>query len=148
LDVIEVNRSIAEAKGLFLEFCIDERLPTPLHGDPYWLRQILANLIGNAIKFTEEGGIFVRFQLLDEAHWVIEVEDTGIGIPQEKINTIFEAFSQVEESGTKRYAGSGLGLSIVYHLVQLMGGSIEVESREGEGTRFQIVLPSRQSRDQ
>ncbi len=141
LDVVEAARSIAQAKGLSIRTVVDDNLPAQLYGDPYWLRQILANLLSNAIKFTDEGWVSVRLRHVDEAHWAIEVEDTGIGIPKEKIETIFEAFSQVEESGTKRYAGSGLGLSIVYQLVQMMGGTIEVESEVGEGTLFRVILP-------
>jgi signal transduction histidine kinase/CheY-like chemotaxis protein len=136
----------AKKKGLSLEITIDERLPSRLIGDEARLRQILFNLVGNAIKFTETGSVRVDVQPLPHRKggmlWVLFcVSDTGIGIGDEGLKSIFEPFVQVEGSYTRSHQGAGLGLSIVRKLVQLIGGEMSTESTEGEGTTFYVSLP-------
>ncbi len=132
---------LAKAHELSLRTEVSSDLPDFLLGDPNRLHQILVNLINNAIKFTEEGGITVRFYRPDQVHWAFDVVDTGPGIPQESIDDIFEPFYQLDSSSTRRYKGVGLGLSIVKQLVDLMDGSIMVKSALGEGTTFTVILP-------
>ena len=105
------------------------------------LRQILVNLIGNAIKFTPKGKVFVKFYCADEQHWAMEVSDTGPGIPEEAQSYVFEPFRQVDGSITREFGGTGLGLSIVKHLTELMEGSIHLKSQPGKGSTFTILLP-------
>ena len=138
---ISATQSIAEAKGVQVHLEIDPNLPETVYGDPYWLRQILANLLGNAVKFTEKGHIWVRLLGLEDERWAIEVEDTGVGIPPEAQKHIFEPFRQVDGSPSRRYKGSGLGLSIVQQLVELMHGEIRLESEPGKGSKFTVILP-------
>ncbi len=141
LKVIPSSAAIAEAKGIHIHTEIDPQLPERVTGDPYWLRQILANLLSNAVKFTEEGDIWVRLRAEDGDHWAIEVEDTGPGIPEDAQKYIFEPFRQVDGSATRRHKGSGLGLSIVKQLVDLMHGEIQLESKLGKGSKFTVILP-------
>ncbi|WP_372424224.1 ATP-binding protein [Salinarimonas chemoclinalis] len=129
----------AAGKGLDLAAAIDPVLPR-IVGDPVRLTQVLANLVNNALKFTETGHVLVRIAAAD-GRVTIRVEDTGIGIPEEKRATIFSAFSQADQSTTRRYGGTGLGLSIVQRLVAAMGGAIRVESVVGEGSCFIVELP-------
>ena len=136
----------AKEKGLPLEFVIDERLPRKLMGDEIRLRQILFNLVGNAIKFTEKGSVRVEAHLLplggDGALRVLLiVRDTGIGISDDTLKTLFEPFVQGERAYTKRFQGAGLGLSIVRKLVTLMGGELDVDNRETGGTTVYLSLP-------
>ena len=105
------------------------------------VRQILVNLLSNAIKFTESGGILVELQQLNQDQLSITVRDTGIGIPQTELKNIFQGFWQLNQSTTRKHGGTGLGLAIVDKLLQLMNGSISVESKENEGSTFRIVLP-------
>jgi PAS domain S-box-containing protein len=130
----------AQAKQLQLNLAIDPRLPDGLQGDPVRLRQILTNLVGNAIKFTPSGGVTVLAQLLRrsaEAVWVrFEVIDTGIGIAPELREQLFLPFSQADTSNTRKYGGTGLGLAICKQLAELMGGEIGVESEPGRGSSF------------
>lgn len=130
----------AGRKDLQLTFEIDPALPETILGDDYWLQQVLHNLVHNAIKFTEKGSVAVRFFRHDEAHWAMQVKDTGIGIPEEYHGRIFSAFEQVDGTATRRIGGSGLGLSIVKQLTDLMGGSILLESAPGQGTTFTVIL--------
>ncbi|MGB8214896.1 MAG: ATP-binding protein, partial [Anaerolineales bacterium] len=130
---------MTEKKGLVFESEIDPRLPGQLYGDPYWLKQILHNLVNNALKFTDKGMIKVRLFLVDESHWAMQVSDTGVGIPEEAREIIFEAFRQVE--GKKATGGSGLGLAIVSQLTALMNGKIELLSEVGRGSLFTVTLP-------
>ncbi|MGJ3265161.1 MAG: ATP-binding protein [Salinarimonas sp.] len=129
----------AAGKGLDLAAAIDPALPHLL-GDPVRLTQVVANLVNNALKFTETGHVLVRVAAAGE-RVLIRVEDTGIGIPQDKLATIFSAFSQADQSTTRRFGGTGLGLSIVQRLVHAMGGEIRVESVPGEGSCFTVDLP-------
>jgi signal transduction histidine kinase len=151
-DLIEAVRAtmkiLAEAKGLALTFDIAPAVPPTLCGDAYWLRQILLNLIGNAIKFTEQGTIHVSIHRAaplnggpGEPAWVLQVADTGCGVPAEAGEYIFEAFRQVDGTTTRLTSGSGLGLAIVKQLTTLMGGQVSVESQEGQGSTFTVRLP-------
>jgi len=130
---------MTKRKGLVLETEVDPSLPEQIIADPYWLKQILHNLVNNAAKFTDKGSIKVRFFLVDKNHWAMQVTDTGIGIPANAQDSIFEAFQQVE--GKKATGGSGLGLAIVSQLTTLMNGDIELKSEIGQGSIFTIILP-------
>jgi signal transduction histidine kinase len=131
----------AAKKNLDFTQDIDPSLPEQLMGDIYWLRQIVVNLLHNAVKFTSEGGVRLAFKCHNADHWAIEVSDDGVGIPQDEQARIFEAFEQAESPSTRKHAGSGLGLSIVRELTRLMDGKIELESEPGKGSTFRVVLP-------
>ncbi|MFA6280409.1 MAG: ATP-binding protein [Bdellovibrionales bacterium] len=124
---------------------IDPDVPCQLMGDPVRLRQILLNLLGNALKFTAQGSItlLVKTKSMKDGHVVLVfvVQDTGIGIPKEKQKKIFEAFSQEDNSTTRRFGGTGLGLTISYKLAQLMGGAIVLHSVERKGSAFSVTIP-------
>ncbi|MCK5543757.1 MAG: PAS domain S-box protein [Desulfobulbaceae bacterium] len=134
----------AETKGLELSSVIDSDVPTRLHGDPGRLRQIIVNLVGNAVKFTPQGKISVRVSLEHEndTHATIRctVSDTGIGIPEEHFNRIFYGFTQVDASFTRQYGGTGVGLAISKQIVELMGGQIGVKSKQGNGSCFWFTV--------
>ena len=134
----------AHQKGLELVYDIRPSVPDVLVGDAHRLRQILLNLVANAIKFTEQGEVVVTLDSAPErgpsmVHLV--VRDTGIGIPHDKQSVIFEAFSQADSSHSRRYGGTGLGLAITSRLVRLMGGEIYVHSEPGQGSEFHVILP-------
>ncbi|HXJ97125.1 MAG TPA: two-component regulator propeller domain-containing protein [Terriglobia bacterium] len=133
----------AEQRGLEFFLQVQPELPDRLVGDPTRLRQVFTNLVGNAIKFTRQGSVAIRVGgvLLadDDCRLQVNVQDTGIGIPQEKQAAIFEAFSQADGSTTREYGGTGLGLSIASRLVELMGGEIWLESQPGEGSTFHFT---------
>ena len=116
-------------------------LPAAVSGDPTRLRQILVNLVGNAIKFTETGEILVQVEQTESGQFRFSVSDTGIGIPPEKLGSIFDSFSQVDASTTRKYGGTGLGLSICKQLIELMGGDISVTSTPGVGSTFTFTVP-------
>ncbi len=134
----------ARQKGLNLVCHIPPQLPDALIGDPERLRQIVVNLIGNALKFTSKGEVVVRVEMeaavADQPIFHFSVADTGIGIPPDKQKLIFEAFTQSDSSTTRQYGGTGLGLSISSHLVALMGGMIWVESHPGQGSTFHFKV--------
>ncbi|TWI85490.1 signal transduction histidine kinase [Lacibacter cauensis] len=134
-------------KNVQMHVTIDDRLPDLLEGDATRLTQALVNLAGNAAKFTEKGIITIDVSGKETSpttvNVVITVKDTGIGIEEEKLKTIFERFEQAEDSVTRKYGGTGLGLAIVKDLVELQNGSITVKSKPGEGTMFTIELPFR-----
>jgi|GEM_PF-778845 len=132
---------LAAKKGLGFHVNIGPNLPTELYGDVNRLQQILINLEGNAIKFTQTGEIIVSLNRSAPTYWTIEVHDTGAGIPLDYQKTIFEPFYQVNNSITRENRGSGLGLAITKQLVELMGGSIHLESEIGKGSLFIIALP-------
>lgn len=142
---IELLGPIASRKGVLLESTINPIVPERLLGDPARLQQIMNNLIGNAIKFTEAG--YVRIDVTSardkagdpELH--IRVEDTGIGIPEDKRESVFHKFTQADVSTARKYGGTGLGLSITKGLVQMMGGMIGFDSAEGKGTTFYVAIP-------
>ncbi|MBK9373105.1 MAG: response regulator [Holophagales bacterium] len=139
-DVAEMHAVRAQDKGLELVCRIDPGMPTFLRGDPGRLRQMLVNLIGNAIKFTPKGEVVVEAAAGNETASSLdvrfEVRDTGIGIPEGKLGLLFNAFQQVDASTTRQYGGTGLGLAICRRLARLMGGEIGVTSVEGEGSTF------------
>jgi len=130
----------AQEKGLEYVIHIDIELPSRLRGDPGRLRQILINLISNSIKFTQSGEIVTRVQLENESdrHATIRfsISDTGVGIPENRMNRLFKSFSQADSSTSRKYGGTGLGLTISKKLTKLMGGDIGVESQQGQGSRF------------
>ncbi len=136
-----VMDKIAEDKSLALTSELDPALPKFIHGDIARLQQILVNLINNAVKFTEKGSIHMSLKSKDAQTWLLEVSDTGIGIPEAEISTIFEAFRQVDSTATRKYGGFGLGLSIVKQLTELMQGHVFVTSKLGEGSCFTVSLP-------
>jgi signal transduction histidine kinase/DNA-binding response OmpR family regulator/HPt (histidine-containing phosphotransfer) domain-containing protein len=144
-DTLRALAPRAHAKGLELACQVAPEIPPTLGGDPSRLRQILVNLVGNAVKFTEAGEVVVRVDSGpaegERVMVTLTVSDTGIGIPQEKHATIFDPFTQADASTTRRFGGTGLGLTISSRLVALMGGSIRVESTPGNGTTFQVSLP-------
>lgn len=135
----------ARKKAITLNFYIDEGIPEKLTGDPTRLSQILNNLIGNAVKFTHQGYVNLYIRLLDKDHEKTEVyfsvEDSGIGISEEKIHNIFNLFTQAERYTTRKYGGTGLGLAITQKLIHLQGREISVESQKGNGTKFYFSLP-------
>lgn len=132
---------LAESKNLEFSSSISDDMPVSIVGDSHRMKQILVNLISNAIKFTETGGVTVRIEKLDSIWWQMEVADTGPGIPENSIQTIFEPFRQLPEANKIMRKGYGLGLSITKQLVNLMGGDILVTSKVGKGTAFVITLP-------
>jgi len=143
-EVLELFAEHAQRKELELGCLISADVPVALRGDPVRLRQILHNLIGNAIKFTEKGEVVVRAMVLQETSENVligfEVYDTGIGIAPELQNEIFNAFSQADGSTTRKYGGTGLGLSISKQLCEMLGGEIGVESQTGEGSVFRFTV--------
>jgi len=145
-DVVNLMRSLAMAKTVGLTIAVSAEMPVKIQGDPLRFRQVLANLISNAIKFTSEGGVTIRGETLESGDGaemlLIEVEDTGIGIAAEDQGHIFEAFAQADSSVTRSYGGSGLGLTICKQLVRTMGGEIGVKSVEGKGSIFWFTMPT------
>jgi signal transduction histidine kinase len=130
----------AQGKNLPLDINVPSNVPEKVIGDPHRLGQVLINLVSNAVKFTSQGGISVSVQARDDL-LEFAIADTGLGIPQEKHALLFQSFSQVDSSLTRRYGGSGLGLAICKGLVELMGGQISVQSRPGEGSVFTFTVP-------
>jgi two-component system, sensor histidine kinase and response regulator len=143
-EVAQMLGSHAAAKGLGLEYDLAPDVPRSLRGDSLRLRQVLLNLVGNAIKFTERGAIAVGGRLLEETATTVRVRlsvrDTGVGIAPERVGAIFESFTQADEGTTRRYGGTGLGLTICRQIVELMGGRIEVASEVGSGSTFWFDL--------
>lgn len=140
-DVVNLMDVLAQAKGLELNSHIADDVPPTLPGDRQRLHQILINLMGNAIKFTDEGSVQVRVYRPGATQWALKVSDTGCGIPLEAQSYIFDPFQQIDSSVTREHAGSGLGLSIVRQLTALMGGEIALTSKVGEGSTFTVTLP-------
>lgn len=140
----EVLAFHAHEKNLEMNYHLAHDVPTSLAGDPMRLRQIFVNLIGNAIKFTEKGEITLRVRnnpgSEEAGSLLLSVSDTGIGIPAEKLDAIFESFSQADSSITRKYGGTGLGLTITKRLIELMNGHIWVESKVGEGSTFHFTV--------
>lgn len=143
-EVLAVLRPQAERKGLVLRSSVDNRIPHRLVSDPLRLRQILTNLLANAIKFTERGEIYVSIALeeRDGARLRLhcQVRDTGIGIPEDRLQAIFSAFVQADGSITRRFGGTGLGLAICSRLAEMLGGQIWAESKVGQGSTFHCIV--------
>lgn len=146
-DVSELNRATAEDKQVTLKVAIEEGTPAYVVGDPIRVRQVLINLVSNAIKFTRQGVVTVEvgFDRIDSGRYnvIFEISDTGIGIPKDRIDKIFESFEQADSSISRNYGGTGLGLTICKNLVDMMDGYVEVESEPGKGASFIITLPFR-----
>lgn len=144
-DSLHSQKLLAMSKGLEFVLDFDPKIPSVVKGDQVKICQIFINLISNAVKFTEKGKVLVRFSLKEESSTSLVVEstvtDTGIGIPSEQIDKIFDAFHQGEDSINIKYAGSGLGLNIIQNLITMLKGSLEVESELGSGTSFTVLLP-------
>lgn len=140
---VDIMCSSIHKKGLELVVYFDSSIPVQVIGDPSRFRQVLINLLGNAVKFTKSGEIVVKVESCknNKDSICVSVSDTGIGIPSEKIDLIFKNFSQVNSSVSREYGGSGLGLAISKKIVELMNGSIEVESVEGKGSTFHFSIP-------
>ncbi|NBY52704.1 MAG: PAS domain-containing hybrid sensor histidine kinase/response regulator [Betaproteobacteria bacterium] len=134
---------LSRKKNIGLEFVYEDGLNRFFTGDPERIRQIVVNLMSNAIKFTERGSVSLRVGRASDGMVMISVRDTGIGIPADRIEQIFEPFSQADGSITRRYGGTGLGTTIVRQLVSLMEGRIEVSSEVGRGSEFRVILPLR-----
>jgi signal transduction histidine kinase/DNA-binding response OmpR family regulator len=148
-DALDLFAQKAIERGIDLLYLIQPDVSSFLIGDITRLRQILINLINNAIKFTEEGEVFISIDKVrdEEGYQVVQfsVKDSGIGIPKEKIGVLFDAFTQADSSTTRRYGGTGLGLAIAKHLVELMDGEIWVESQVGKGSTFFFTIKLRTS---
>jgi len=151
-ELITLHTMTAEEKVIQLYADIDEQLPQVLVGDPTRIRQVLANLISNALKFTEKGHVLVRIRVVSSGDKIagisFEVEDTGVGIKEEVIDKLFNEFTQADGSTTRKYGGTGLGLAIVKQLVEMMQGQFGVESTPGEGSIFWFRIPLEISKEQ
>ncbi len=139
-DVVDLHRPMARKKALELGLLADPAVPSRLMLDPLRVRQVLWNLVNNAVKFTERGSVTVRLWAEGERLW-IEVKDTGIGLEPEKHAAIFMPFTQGDVTTTRRFGGTGLGLTLVRHLAHAMGGEIALESVVGQGSTFRVHLP-------
>ena len=139
--VESVHALKASEKGLTMKVRVDPGLAAPRLGDAHRLQQVLHNLVGNAIKFTERGGVTIAVAAEPDGGVRIEVADTGVGMTEAQIGRVFEEFAQADSSTTRRYGGTGLGLPIVKGLVEAMGGTVAVRSRPGEGSCFTLGLP-------
>jgi len=141
LQAVEKQRARAERAGLDLKVLADRDLPL-VAGDPHQVEQVVESLVDNACKFTPDGGR-VEVELYAQEDWVcLAVSDTGVGIPEQELARIFSGFYQVDGSTSRKYGGLGLGLTLVKAVVEAHGGWIEVESQEGQGSRFFIWLPA------
>ncbi len=140
-ETVESMRSLSQQKGLELAVQYSETMSEVVLGDLKKVQQIITNLVGNAIKFTNQGSVTVRLSGPDLGHWQIRVEDTGIGMPPDAATYIFEMFRQVDSPASRKQEGTGLGLSITKGLVERMSGSIAVESTLGKGSAFTVTLP-------
>jgi signal transduction histidine kinase/CheY-like chemotaxis protein/ligand-binding sensor domain-containing protein len=150
-DVMDLFAQKAAQQKIDLIYHLDEDVPTHIVGDSLRVKQVLINLINNALKFTSKGEIFIKAfvfkQVGEEVQIAFTVKDTGIGIPQEKISRLFKAFSQVDSSTTRKYGGTGLGLAICERLVNLMGGEIWAQSQFGLGSEFSFSISTMRSKN-
>ena len=140
-DALRVVEPMAREKGLAVSCQVAPDVPAVVEGDKTRLRQVLINIAGNAVKFTEAGAVDVRVETAANGRIFFEVEDTGPGIPEDRLEHVFDRFAQVDGSSTRKHGGTGLGLTICREIVQLSGGEIGVDSRLGEGARFWFELP-------
>ncbi|MGL4315595.1 MAG: 7TM diverse intracellular signaling domain-containing protein [Pseudomonas sp.] len=151
-DTLILFSAMAQDKRIRLYVSLQGGVPRKIKGDPTRLKQVLMNLLGNALKFTQEGHVALnicrRSDKLGHAHLVFSVSDSGIGIPNETLSQLFKSFSQGDSSTTRRYGGSGLGLAISKELVEMMTGQIEVQSTLGQGTRFSFNIPLQPGSDE
>jgi TMAO reductase system sensor TorS len=150
-DGVELFSEQARKKAISLDLVLSKNVPVQVEGDPGRLRQILVNLVGNAVKFTEQGSVSVQVTTIgnggEYSNVVIEVRDTGIGISPDSLRQIFECFSQGDGSTTRKFGGTGLGLTIAKQLVEMMGGGLSVESEPGKGSVFRVTVPLRKLSD-
>ena len=144
-EIIATHKALLHKKGLTIDLTLSDEIPHILTGDQRRIKQVILNLLGNAIKFTARGGITVSTRLMEKCDTSVLIQisvcDTGIGISPEAHDTIFKAFTQADGSTSRNYGGTGLGLAISLRLTELMGGSISVESTVGVGSRFTITIP-------
>jgi Amt family ammonium transporter len=150
-DIESVMRSAAEEKNIGFDIVYSGSIPAKIQTDPTRLRQILLNLVGNAIKFTEEGGVCMTVKLIQEQAGAslisFAVSDTGTGLPPEAVDRVFETFSQADASTTRKFGGTGLGLAISRQLAQLLGGDILADTIEGQGSTFTLTIGTGQLDD-
>jgi signal transduction histidine kinase/CheY-like chemotaxis protein/HPt (histidine-containing phosphotransfer) domain-containing protein len=140
--VADLSAAKAQEKGLEFVCFMDPAVPTTLHGDPGRLRQVITNLVGNAVKFTEKGEVSMAVSLEGDGSTLrFEVSDTGVGVSADKCELLFRPFSQADTSTARRFGGTGLGLSIVQRIISLMGGRVGFESEEGHGSKFCFSIP-------
>jgi CheY-like chemotaxis protein len=149
-EVVQTISFNAKKKALTIDYLIDSDIPQTLMGDPTRLKQILLNFGSNAVKFTEQGNVTIHVSLIekegDSCNVKFSVKDTGLGIPEDKLDGIFDPFKQADTSTTRKYGGTGLGLAICSQIVELMHGSIGVESEPGEGSAFWFKIPLKQEK--
>jgi CheY-like chemotaxis protein/HPt (histidine-containing phosphotransfer) domain-containing protein len=144
-EVVSVLRARAQEKGVSLDYRWETEIPESIESDPYRLRQLLMNLVGNAVKFTEQGSVSIVARLVtggDAPQLAIEVRDTGIGISPEHLKSIFMPFVQADNSVTRKYGGTGLGLTITKNICDSLGGTLSVESTLGAGSTFTAIVPT------
>ena len=146
-EITNLHWNRAVEKGLYFDVQVDESIPPILYGDETRVKQIIINLLSNAIKYTEEGSVTIRFSGEDKGDdkfiLIVEIEDTGIGIRRENMQYLFDAFRRVDERGNRNVEGTGLGLSIAKQLVDLMGGTISVNSIYTKGSTFRVEIPQK-----
>ncbi len=142
-EALDLVASEASKKNLDLAYVVDKDMPEAVTGDPARLRQVLANLLGNAVKYTDKGEVVLSVLPKGQDEILFEIRDTGIGIPEDKVNILFRPFSRVDESFSSRSEGAGLGLAISKKLVEMMGGRIWVESAPGRGSTFSFTIKAK-----
>jgi len=140
-DAADLLKSHAVSKGISLDVSVEPSVPEIIEGDAGRIRQILLNLFGNAIKFTSEGGVKCTIDTTSDGGLNIQIKDTGIGIPQERVEEMFESFTQADNTTSRKFGGTGLGLAISRHLAEAMGGTIQVDTEVGRGSTFKVTLP-------
>ncbi len=142
-EIVSSFSELAKEKNLAVELEIDKKLSGKyIIGDPYRIRQIIYNLISNAIKFTDEGYVKIAALLIDGGKYQLTVSDSGCGIPEDQLETVFDKFNQADSSTTRKYGGTGLGLAIVRKSIELLEGKVQVKSLDGTGTTFTVELPA------
>ena len=138
--LVELFRAKASEKSVNLTLIMDENMPASLHSDPLRIKQVIANLLSNALKFTPRNGNVILNIGYHNKKLLVSIKDTGIGVAKEKQKHIFKAFSQAESSTTRKYGGTGLGLSISSRLISMLGGKLELQSEEGKGSTFSFAI--------